>query len=186
MTLMENDGDREAKRAVGERSEAAAGCAAPVGVPDPELAERPKRRRFSAEYKLAIVRETDAATKPGEIGALLRREGLYSSLLTEWRRGRDSGALEALAPKRRGRRRPSPEQLELGALQSRLDRTEAELGPGSAGDRGAGKRLRALGGAGLQERDPRRRRDVNNVASKSIVTRPGAPVSFHTCSRARA
>ncbi len=106
MTLMENDGDREAKRAVGEGSEAVAGRAAPVGVPDPELAERPKRRRFSAEYKLAIVREADAATKPGEIGALLRREGLYSSLLTEWRRGRDSGALEALAPKRRGRRRP--------------------------------------------------------------------------------
>jgi len=127
MTLMENDGDREAKRAVGERSEAVAGRAAPVGVPDPELAERPKRRRFSAEYKLAIVREADAATKPGEIGALLRREGLYSSLLTEWRRGRDSGALEALAPKRRGRRRPSPEQLEVGALRSRLDRTEAEL-----------------------------------------------------------
>ena len=76
-------------------------------VPDPELVERPRRRRFSAEYKLRSVREADACTRPGEIGALLRREGLYSSLLTEWRRARDSGALVALAPKRRGRRGPS-------------------------------------------------------------------------------
>ncbi len=88
------------------------------GVPDPELVERPKRRRFSAEYKLGIVRDADAATKPGEIGALLRREGLSSSLLTKWRRGRDSGALEALAPKRRGRRRPIPEQLEVGRCEA--------------------------------------------------------------------
>ncbi len=57
MMWMEDDGDREAKRAVGERSEAVAGRAVPVGVPGPELVERPKRRRFSAEYKLAIVCE---------------------------------------------------------------------------------------------------------------------------------
>ena len=77
-----------------------AGRVASVGVvPDPELVERPRRRRFSAEYKLRIVREADACSRPGEIGALLRREGLYSTLLTEWRRARDSGALVALGPK---------------------------------------------------------------------------------------
>jgi len=96
-------------------------------VPDPELVERPRRRRFSAEYKLRIVREADACARPGEIGVLLRREGLYSSLLTEWRRARDSGALEALAPKRRGPRGPSPEQVELGVLRRRLERTQADL-----------------------------------------------------------
>ena len=65
--------------------------AAPAGPPDPEVAEKPKRRRFSAEYRLRIVREADACKEPGEIGALLRREGLYSSLLTAWRRQRDAG-----------------------------------------------------------------------------------------------
>ena len=67
-----------------------------AGPPDPEVAEKPKRRRFSAEYRLRIVREADACKEPGEIGALLRREGLYSSLLTAWRRQRDEGALEGL------------------------------------------------------------------------------------------
>jgi len=63
----------------------------------------------------------------GESGALLRREGLYSSLLTEWRRARDSGALVALAPKRRGPRGASPEWVELGVLRRRLERTQADL-----------------------------------------------------------
>jgi transposase-like protein len=115
---------RSAEGAVGDRSGSASGV---VAVPDPELVERPQRRRFRAEYKLRIVREADACSRPGEIGALLRREGLYSSLLTEWRRARDSGALEALAPKRRGPRGPSPEQVELGVLRRRLERSEAEL-----------------------------------------------------------
>jgi len=57
-------------------------------VPDPELIERPRRRQLSAEYKLGVVRRADACTRPGEIGALLRREGSYLSLLTEWQRAR--------------------------------------------------------------------------------------------------
>jgi len=119
---------RGAQGAVGDRSGSAGGRAESVGVvPDPELVERPRRRRFSAEYKLRIVREADACSRPGEIGALLRREGLYSSLLTEWRRARDSGALGALAPKRRGPRGPSPEQVELGVVRRRLERTQADL-----------------------------------------------------------
>jgi len=62
-------------------------------VPDPELIERPRRRQLSAEYKLGVVRRADACTRPGEIGALLHREGSYSSLLTERRRARDSGVM---------------------------------------------------------------------------------------------
>jgi len=116
---------RSAEGAVGDRSGVAG--AVRVGVPDPELVERPKRRRFSAEYKLRIVQEADACSRSGEVGELLRREGLYSSLLTEWRRARDSGALEALAPRRRGPARQSPELVELAVVRRRLERSEADL-----------------------------------------------------------
>ena len=118
-------GGRSAEGAVGDQSRVAGGVRA--GVPDPELVERPKRRRFSAEYKLRVVREADACSRSGEVGELLRREGLYSSLLTEWRRARDSGALEALAPRRRGPTRQSPELVELAVVQRRLERSEADL-----------------------------------------------------------
>ena len=79
------------------------------GVPagerrDPEVSERPVRRRFSAEYKLQILRQADACTEPGQLGELLRREGLYSSHLRTWRAQRQQGTLDALAPKKRGRK----------------------------------------------------------------------------------
>jgi transposase-like protein len=67
------------------------------------VVERPVRRRFTAEYKRAILKEADLCSA-GEIGALLRREGLYSSHLSSWRRQRDRGELEALTPKKRGRK----------------------------------------------------------------------------------
>jgi len=63
----------------------AGGRAAPAGVPDPELVERAKRRTFTAKYKLEILEKAEACTRPGEIGELLRREGLYTSHLTAWR-----------------------------------------------------------------------------------------------------
>jgi len=71
-------------------------------IPDPAVAEKPQRRRFTAEYKLRILREADRLTGSGELGALLRREGLYSSHLTTWRQQRDEGTLVGLMPKRRG------------------------------------------------------------------------------------
>ena len=79
------------------------------GVPagdgrDPEVPERPVRRRFSAEYKLQILRQADACTEPGQLGELLRREGLYASHLSTWRSGRERGTLDALTPKKRGRK----------------------------------------------------------------------------------
>jgi transposase len=72
------------------------------------------------------VREAEACTRPGEIGELLRREGLYSSLLTEWRRARDSGALEALE-RPRGRPKSDPRDAEIAGLRRRAERAEAEL-----------------------------------------------------------
>src|SRR5512142_3524924 len=84
----------------------------PVGSSSDPRADRPRRRVFTPEYKLAILAEYDQLTEPGEIGALLRREGLYSSHLVEWRRARDSGALAGLAPKRRGPPAKVPHPLE--------------------------------------------------------------------------
>ena len=73
-------------------------------IPDPAVLEKPVRRRFTAEYKLRILHEADRCTAPGELGALLRREGLYSSILSTWRQQRDAGTLAGLTPKRRGRK----------------------------------------------------------------------------------
>ncbi len=70
----------------------------------PEVPEKAKRRRFEAAYKLRILKEADRLTEAGEVGALLRREGLYSSHLAHWRRQRDEGSLSGLTPKRRGRK----------------------------------------------------------------------------------
>jgi len=95
-------------------------------VPDPELVERPKRRRFGAEYKLRVLREADACSRPGEIGALLRREGLYSSHLSSWRGQREAGALKALS-RPRGRKGPDPRDARIGALERRAERAETEL-----------------------------------------------------------
>ena len=74
---------------------------------DVQVVAKPRRRRYPAEYKRRILKEADACTAPGAIGALLRREGLYSSLLVEWRRARGRGELAALTPKKRGRK-PTP------------------------------------------------------------------------------
>jgi len=73
-------------------------------IPDPVVLEKPVRRRFLAEYKLRILHEADRCTAPGQLGALLRREGLYSSLLSTWRQQRKQGTLAGLTPKRRGRK----------------------------------------------------------------------------------
>ena len=71
--------------------------------PDPEVTPKAKRRRFSAEYKLRILAEVDDSTQPGEIGALLRREGLYSSHLSKWRKQREAEQLQGLSGNKRGR-----------------------------------------------------------------------------------
>jgi len=95
-------------------------------VPDPEVVPRAKRRQFSAKYKLRILTEADQCTQRGEIGALLRREGLYSSHLTTWRRQRDRGQLAGLTPKKRGRK-PDPQAAELARLQRENEQLKARL-----------------------------------------------------------
>jgi transposase len=126
-TRLNGTGGHGAQRAVGERSSVAPGSDLRLAAtPDPELIERPKRRRFTAEYKLRILQAADACSRPGEIGALLRREGLYTSHLSDWRRQRDEGALVALG-RQRGRRRPHPLETEVAELRRRLERAEADL-----------------------------------------------------------
>jgi transposase len=116
----------EAQRAVGELGFGAGGRVAREGVPDPELVEQAKRRSFTAEYKARILAEADACTRPGEVGELLRREGLYTSHLTYWRKQRKDGALRELG-KPRGRKPVDRRDQEIAALTRKLERSEAEL-----------------------------------------------------------
>src|SRR5207302_10241842 len=97
------------------------------GVTDPEIPEKARRRQFSAKYKLDILDEYDRATEPGAKGALLRREGLYSSHIVEWRRARDVGALAELGKPKGRKRRLSAEGVELERARRRNERLEAEL-----------------------------------------------------------
>ena len=128
MLEFEKDGaaGRGVERAVGERNGAAGGGAASAGVADPELVAQARRRRFTAEYKLRVLREAEACSRRGEVGALLRREGLYSSLLTEWRRAREAGALGALE-RQRGRKPADRRDAEIAGLRRRAERAAAEL-----------------------------------------------------------
>ncbi len=114
---------------VAEGARRATGASGPMTTsrattPDPEVPAKPERRRFSAEYRLRILKQADACKKPGELGALLRREGLYSSLLTNWRRQRDHGALREMRGRRRGPKpRPiDPRVKQLEAENRRLQR----------------------------------------------------------------
>jgi len=92
-------------------------------VPDPEVTERAERRRFTAKYKLSVLQQADSCTEPGSIGAILRREGLYSSNLNTWRRQRDEGTLAALTPKQRGRKAAPTDPMALENEQLRKDNT---------------------------------------------------------------
>jgi transposase-like protein len=99
-------------------------------VPDPEVPAKAQRRKFTAEYKLRIVREAERCKEPGEIGALLRREGLYSSLLTAWRREVEEGTRAALRSKKRGPKarvvdpRVKEVERENARLRKRLEHAE--------------------------------------------------------------
>ena len=90
-------------------------------VPDPEVKATKPRRRFTAKYKLGILAEVDACTSKGQIGAILRREGLYSSHLTTWRRQREEGILNGLSPRKRGRK-----AKEINPLAKRVAELERE------------------------------------------------------------
>jgi len=117
-------GRREPERSEGDRSatDGKAG-AVPKLHPDPEVVAQAKRRHFAAEYKQRILTEADQAKGCGGIGALLRREGLYSSLLATWRREREAGVLQALTPQKRGpKSKRDPIQEETAKLRRENER----------------------------------------------------------------
>jgi len=140
-TTHSRDGEQttvgEPERRGGERSEAARSGGSPtverepgttpLGQPDPEVTARHSRRRFTPKYKLEMLRKADTCTRPGQLGELLRKEGLYSSHLITWRRQRDEG----LTPKKRGRKAvpvdPRVKKLEQEnrRLERRLKKAEA-------------------------------------------------------------
>lgn len=100
----------------------------PSDQPNPEVTPRASRRTFSATYKARILAEADACTERGEIGALLRREGLYSSHLSNWRRQREAGQLQGLTTKKRGRKPAlDPKEVEIAQLKQETARLQQQL-----------------------------------------------------------
>ena len=127
--LTPTPGSEGARRATGD-----SGVRGPVRAMDPEVAERAKRRRFTAEYKLRVLRKADACKGDGDIGALLRREGLYSSQLAAWRRQRDELTKAGMKARKRG---PKPKDVdpqikrlerENARLKQRLEQAETIIG----------------------------------------------------------
>jgi len=123
-----------ARRATGVSPGGAPAVEPAAAAAETEVVAKAQRRRFTAEYKRRILREADRATTPGAIGALVRREGLYSSHLTAWRAARDRGELEGLAPKKRGPKAAPPDprekkiveqEREISKWRKRAERAEA-------------------------------------------------------------
>lgn len=117
-----------AERSGGDRREPQRSSAPTASAPpDPEvLADRPRRRTFTAEYKKRILDQTDACSEPGQIGELLRREGLYSSHLVDWRRLRDAGALAGLSAKKRGPKAKVVDALAVRVAELERDKRRLE------------------------------------------------------------
>ena len=112
-----------------ERSDEAPKRGAPAAPADPEVLAKPKRRQFSAAYRLRILEQADQCQSSGEIGRLLRREGLYSSHLSTWRKARRDGALAGLTPNKRGAKpkKGNPLEPKVRALETEVARLQDEL-----------------------------------------------------------
>ncbi len=121
----------EARRVTGVTPSAGGSGAELHGIvsPDPEVPENKPRRKHSAKYKLRILAEADACKQSGQIGALLRREGLYSSSLTTWRRQRKKGLLQVMTPKKRGRKekQKNPLAKQVAQLENENRRIQLKL-----------------------------------------------------------
>ena len=95
-------------------------------MPNTEVVAKAKRKRFTAAEKLRVLREVEACRGSGEVGALLRREGIYSSYLTTWRKQRELGELDGLSPHKRGPK-PNPEAIELAKLRREHERLQERM-----------------------------------------------------------
>ena len=153
----------------------AGGRAALAGVPDPELVEQAKRRSFTAKYKLEILAKADACTRPGEVGELLRREGLYTSHLTYWRKQVRDGALKELG-KPRGRKPADRRDAADRRADPARGACRVRAGEGQEGHRDSGKSLSAVGAdARYRERGREHRAMIERTVEELtpiIGTRP--------------
>ncbi|MEA3276259.1 MAG: transposase [Pseudomonadota bacterium] len=120
--------ERDAMKFNGTPAPSAGGGIRPV-PPEPEVVAKPTRRQFTAAYRLRILEEADRCTEPGEVGRLLRREGLYSSHLTAWRKARRKGSLQGLSSKKRGAKpgERNPLDTKVRELEAKVARLEKEL-----------------------------------------------------------
>jgi len=121
--------DGDALALGGEERSDEAPRARPAQAPDPPVVAKPTRHRFTAEYRLRIVEEAERCTRPGEVGRPLRREGLYTSHLSAWRKARRKGSLQGLAPKKRGVKpaQPNPLSAKVRQLEAKVARLEKDL-----------------------------------------------------------
>ena len=141
--------------------------------PDPEVVAKPARRRFSAKYRLRILKEADRCTQPGEIGRLLRREGLYNSHLSVWRKARRNGSLKALTPKKRGAKpaESNPLSGKVRQLEAKVARLEKELATAQLlADLGV---TRSLGRPQVSDDNP-----FSEAQFKTLKYHPGFPGRF--------
>ena len=128
--VLRDGGTEGARRATGGTpSTGGAEESVMMSPPDPEVPEKKPRRKFTAKYKLQILQEADACTESGQLGALLRSKGLYSSNLTTWRKQRDRGLLDALSPKKRGRKEKEKNPLapRVAELEKETERLRRKL-----------------------------------------------------------
>ena len=125
-----SEGERsEPERTTGDKAGGRAGGAPPPGAgirPDPEVVERPVRRTFTADYKRRVLAEVEAATEPGAVGRILRREGLYSSHLISWRKRRDKAARAALEPNKRGPKASVKNPLQVENVKLKRENTRLQ------------------------------------------------------------
>ena len=135
--------------------------------PDPEIPAKARRRQYSARYKAETLAAYDKLAK-NERGAFLRREGLYSSNITEWRHQRDRGALEALA-KPAGRPAADPRDREVAALRKENERLQPRTRQGPQGHRDPGKTLGAVGAARHRQRRADRRDEMTDMAIAALA-----------------
>ena len=137
-------------------------------TPDPEVVAKPKRRQFTAQYRLRTLEEADRCTQSGEVGRLLRREGLYSSHLATWRKARRKGSLRELASKKRGAKpaERNPLDAKVRLLEAKVARLEHELHTATHDPGCAGKSCRA---AGIEPRT----RNALLMAAQSLAEQVG-------------
>jgi len=122
-------GTEGALRATGVPPAATASEGPICSVPDPEVSEKKPRRKFTGKYKLEILEKADKCTEPGQIGVLLRKEGLYFSNLSTWRKQRENGLLESMSPKKRGRKakEKNPLTSKVAGLERENERLRKKL-----------------------------------------------------------